>query len=214
VSINWSKLLPALLLLLFPLALLHGKNVRYRAVVRGWEGYWSRVFLLVWHPIDFVRAAVGAWFLAEALRVPDAYGLVRYTPYLVHGVVFVAATIIHTLVCNEPESAQAPFAFLAGLVLGYLPNFLFGYASFLTAGVAVLVATVLARGLNSPPVFFPVLALAVIALGVVFAQKKLLLPLGAIAPALGLPWLLTLLFPRDLVVPYLARPSLTPPSQT
>jgi hypothetical protein len=214
VSINWSKFLPALLLLLAPLALLHGKNVRYRAVVRGWEGYWSRVFMLAWHPVDFIRAATGAWLLAEALRVPDAYGLMRYMPYVIHGVVFVAATVIHTLTCKEPESAQAPFAFLIGLVVGYLPALLLGYAPFLTAVVAVLLAAVLARGLNSPAVFFPVLALAVIALGIVFAQKKLLLPLAAIAPALGLPWLLTLLFPRDLVVPYLMKPTVAPPLKT
>jgi hypothetical protein len=210
VSINWTKLLPALLLILFPFALLHGKNVRYRAVVRGWEGYWSRIFLLVWHPIDFLRAAVGAWLLAQAVAVPDAYGLLRYAPYVIHGAVFVTATIIQTLVCKEPDSAQAPFAFLIGLVLGYLPALLPGYAPLLTAAVAVLLAAVLARGLNAPAVFFPVLALAVVVLGVVFAQKKLLLPLAAIAPALGLPWLLTLLFPRDLIVPYLAKPSAAP----
>jgi hypothetical protein len=47
----------------------------------------------------------------------------------------------------------------------------------------------------------------VILLGVLFAQKKLLIPLAVVAPALALPWLLTLLFPRDVVVPYLAKPS-------
>src|SRR4051812_27241943 len=103
VLVNWSKLIPALLLLLTPVAILHGRHVRHRAVVRSWEGYWSRVVLLWSHPFDFARSALGGWWLAEALRVPDAHGVMRYTPFFVHAAVLMAASALQTLVCKEPE---------------------------------------------------------------------------------------------------------------
>lgn len=209
ILIDWSKFLPALLLLLTPIALFHGRQVRHRALPQDWSGYWQRTFSLGLHTIDFGRAMLGAWCLAEALTAhPSATGFMRFNPVLAKAGVLALAAALQTFVCKEPDSAHAPFAFLGGLVLGFLP---FHIASF-----SLLIAIVVAAGTRAPTVFFPVLSLAVVIVGALFEQKKLLLVVSCTAVVVGLPWLLVLLFPRQWVVTHVLKrtgaPS-TPPDE-
>ncbi len=198
--IDWAKLIPALLCLLTPIALFHGKRVRYRGVDQSWDGFWSRALILGLHPIDLLRATVGAWWLAEAFKVaPGAAGVMRYAPLAAQFGLLSLATTIQTMVCKETDAANAPFAFTAGLVIGYLPP--------LTAGFALVIAFVVAFGARVAPIFFPFLSLAVVGLGMLLNGKKYIYVLISVACAVALPWLLCLLFPRTLVVSYWFRRS-------
>jgi hypothetical protein len=81
--IDWLKLTGALVLLLPPIAVFERKNVRYRAVMRDWNGYWGRTLSHGLHWVDFLRAALGAWLLVEALPVSaEARGAARHVPLL------------------------------------------------------------------------------------------------------------------------------------
>jgi hypothetical protein len=201
--IDWAKFGPALLLLLIPIALFHGKRVRYRAVQREWDGYWGRTASLGLHAIDFGRAALGAWLLVEALKIaPGSVGTTRYGPTLIQAAVLGLATTLQTMVCKERYAAHAPFTFVAGLVVGFLPP--------LIAGLALLLAVVLAYGARTPAPFFPILSVSIAAFGVFLTGKRNLLTLVITACAVALPWLLCLLFPRPLVVSYLPRRTTTP----
>jgi hypothetical protein len=206
--IDWPKLIAALVLLWTPIALFHGKRVSYRALMRDWDGYWGRTLSLGLHTVDFARAALGAWLLLNALAAaPNAHGILRHTPLLVTAAVLLPAAAVQTLVCKEAETAHAPFAFMAGLVVGYMPPLMLGQVTpFLVAGFALLLTAVIAYGGSAPASFFPTLAVTLAASGVLFAQKKLLLPLAVLCSTVTLPWLLTLLFPRHFVVSYLKRP--------
>lgn len=114
--IDWLRLVPALVFLLTPIAVFHDKHVRYRALMRDWEGYWRRTLSLGLHTIDLLRALLGVWLLTEAVRrVPEAQGLMRFGAYFVHGAVLCVATVVQAVVCKEPEAAHAPFAFVVGL---------------------------------------------------------------------------------------------------
>lgn len=208
--IDWLKFIIALLLLLPPVALLHGKHTRYRALMRDWHGYWGRTFSDGSHAIDLVRAALGAWLMAVALtQAPGARGIAAYLPFITQAAVFAVAAALQTLVCKEPEAANAPFAFSAGLIIGFLPPLLPGFGPLLTVAFALLLAIVAASGANSPAAYFPVLSVAVVGLGLVFTQQKLKMALGVVAIASALPWLLTLLFPRHLVTSYRSRASVS-----
>ena len=202
--LDWIKLLPSLVLLLVPVALFHGERVRYRAVMRDWEGYWGKTFALGLHSIDFGRAALGAWWLAESLtRAPEAQGVMRYAPLIVQTVVLTLATALQTLFCKEPDEAHAPFAFVSGLVIGFLPPLMPSLTPTIIAGFALLLAIVVTAGTRSGAVYFPMLAAGVVGMGALFLQKKFLLPLIPLACGVALPWLLTLLFPRHFVSSYL-----------
>jgi hypothetical protein len=56
-----------------------------------------------------------------------------------------------------------------------------------------------------PLVYFPVLALSLPGLGFLFEGQKALLTVGIGGAVVMLPWLLTIMFPRDLVASYRAR---------
>ncbi len=205
--IDWPKLIFSLVLLLPPIALFHGERVRYRAVMRDWDGYWGRTFSLGFHSIDLLRAALGAWLLAEALqRAPEALGMMKYGAIVAKAAILAVAAVLQTSFCREPEAAHAPFAFVSGLVLGFLPP--------LVAGFGLGLAIVLTMGIHAPSVYFPLLAVTTAALGFLFTAKTLLYELISVTVAVTLPWLITLLFPRHFVSSYRARPkgaSLPPP---
>jgi hypothetical protein len=191
--IDWSKFLPALLLLLTPIALFHGKRVRHRALPQDWSAHWGRTFALGLHTIDFGRALLGAWYLTVALTArPGAGELARLYPLLAGAGVLAGAVVLQTFVCREPYSAHAPFAFVSGLVLGFLP--------IPVAAFALLLAIVTTYGTRAATAYFPVLGFATLASGLLFDPKKLFLPVLATAIVLILPWLLVLLFPRQWVV--------------
>jgi hypothetical protein len=196
--IDWFKLIAALILLLTPIGLFHGKKVRYRPIAHDWQRHWPRVLGLGLHLIDFLRAALGAWLLSEALtREPGAQGMLRFADALTQGGVLMVATILQAVVCKERDAAHAPFAFVAGLVLGFLPPAI--------ALFGLLLAIAITAGSRRPAAFFPLLAVSVAAMGFLFTRQKLLLQLVAVACAVTLPWLLTLLFPQELVLSYVTK---------
>ena len=125
--IDWVKLIPVLLLLLTPIGLFHGKHVHYREIVRDWEGFWGRTIGLGLHTIDFFRAALGAWLLVEAInRAPDAQGIMNYGAITARAGILALATVLQAVVCKDSEAAHAPFAFIAGLTVGFLPPLVAG----------------------------------------------------------------------------------------
>jgi hypothetical protein len=197
--IVWAKLLPALVLLMPPIALFHGRRVRYRAVMRDWDGFWLPTLALGLHTIDFARAALGAWWLAEAIpALPVSEDVIPFLPLLLQAAILAIATTLQTLVCKEPEAAHAPFAFVAGLVAGLVPP--------LIAGFGLLLAMVLALGSRVAAAFFPVLSLGVVGIGLLFTGKKFDYEIAVAAVPAILPFLVTLLFPRHFVSSYRGTP--------
>lgn len=204
--IDWLKFLAALVLLLVPISIFHGHKVRYRAIRRHWDRHWRQILALGLHLIDFGRAVLGAWLLAESLeRAPDANGLMRHAPILTQATLLCLAAILQTFSCREPDAAHAPFTFTAGVVAGFLPVTI--------ATLAILLAVAITMGARKPALYFPMLAVSVGVLGYALSGGALARPAGMVAVFVILPWLLTLLFPRQLVVSYLAKRSSdsTPP---
>ena len=196
--IDWIRFSSALVLLLTPIALFHGKKVRYRPIARDWDTHWSQILKLGLHTIDAGRAALGGWLLVDALASdPAAHGLMRYSVFLTRGAVLCLAVLLQTFVCKERDSAHAPFTFVSGLVFGvYSPTI---------AAFPVLLAIIVAGGSRTPLAFFPTLSLTLFALGILFGGKKMIIPLVLGMCAVMLPWLCSLLFSRDLVVSYRAK---------
>lgn len=201
--IDWFQLLPAFLLLLTPIALFHSQRVRYRPVDHGWSGYWTRTFSLGLHTIDFGRAMLGAWWLENSISTGSIIASdADYSATILQACVLMMAAVVQAFICKQRGAAHAPFAFVAGLAAGFLPP--------LIAVFAILLAVVISAGLRTPAIFFPLLSCAVFGTGLLFkhAQRaQQILPLAALAIAVALPWLLTLLFPRFFVSSYAARRS-------
>jgi len=196
--IDWPKFIVALILLLSPTSLLHGKKVRFRPISGEWERHWMQIFTLGSHTIDLARAAAGAWFLAASLQTaPGARGLLRYGVIVTEASVFAVAVALQTLICKEKGEANAPFAFLIGLTAGFIPPVI--------AGFALAVAIVAAAGSGVPAAFFPVLGLAISGMGFLFTGKKYLFDLATVSCCALLPWLLSLLFSRELMMAYRER---------
>jgi hypothetical protein len=197
--IDWLKLVPAILLLVTPIALFHGSKVRFRSLPSGFDSYWSRTFALGLHTVDFLRAILGAWLLVEAVALlPEAEGAVRFVPPAIQGGTLLVAMLLQTFVCKETDAANPPYAFALGVVAGFLPP--------LVAGFALFVAVMAALGVRSVGGFFPLLAIAVVAACQLFSQYKIdLLSQLALAGACMTPWLFTLLFPRHFVMAYAAK---------
>lgn len=197
--IDWSRFLPALVLLLTPGALLYpSKKVRYRDITRDWDEHWPRVLAHGLHAIDLGRAALGTWLLLAALQtVPDAHGFAKYAVLLTQGTIRILAVFLQTAVCREPEHANAPFAFVIGLLLAGI--------SPLVAVFACALAIPLAMGARAPAAFFPLLGLAHLGIGFWFKGKGAVLSLAFGAIAVTLPLLWSLLFRRDLVIGYRAK---------
>lgn len=196
--VDWLKFSAALLLLLTPVGIFHDRKVHYRPISREWGDHWAQIVSLGLHTIDFLRATVGAWLLIESLQsAPAARGLLRYAVISTQAAVALVGITLQSVVCKEADSANAPFAFLAGLVTGFLPP--------VVAGFAIMITVVIAAGARFPASFFPVLALAVPGMGLLFTGKKHLLILIVTAVTVLLPWLISLLFSLELVVSYRAR---------
>jgi len=196
--IDWLTFTPALCLLLLPIGLFHGKKIRFRAISSDWDGHWSSIFTLGLHWIDLGRAALGGWLLIQALtHAPGVAGFMRYSVLGTEGAVMVIAVGLQTFICKEEDSAHAPFAFVTGLVLGVYPP--------IVAGFSIVLAIALAAGSRVPVAYFPALGLLLAGIGFGFEGKKALLLLGLGTCALVVPWLFTIMFPRDLVFSYRAR---------
>jgi hypothetical protein len=197
--IDWLPFAGALALLLTPIGWFHGRKIHFRPISRDWDRHWAQTLSLGLHAIDLGRAALGTWWLAEAVHgVTGARGLASYAVLLTLGSIRVLAVFLQTVVCKEPDSANAPFAFVAGLMLGG--------TSPLIGVLALVLAITVAMGARAPAAFFPVVGLARLGLGFWFGGKGLLVTLVFGACAAMLPWLWSLLFSRELVVAYRARP--------
>lgn len=196
--IDWPRLIAALVLLLFPIGALHRGKVRCRPISREWNEHWGRIFLLWQHTFDLIRAGVGVWLLTGAIHLaPGAKGLLRYAPITSQAAVVVLGVFLQTIFCREEDSANAPFAYLIGLLAGYLPP--------VVAGFSILITLVITMGSRFPSAFFPVLALASAGMGFLFTGKKHALILIVAGTACLVPWLFSLLFSRDLVISFRAR---------
>ena len=196
--IDWLTFAPALCLLLVPIGLFHGKKIHFCDISREWDGHRSAILALGLHWIDLGRAALGGWLLIHALKhAPGVAGFMRYSILGTEGAVMVLAVGLQTFVCKEEDSAHAPFAFVTGLVLGVYPP--------IVAGFSIVLAIALAAGLRIPVTYFPALGLLLAGIGFWFEGKKAIILLGLGTCALILPWLFTIMFPRDLVFSYRAR---------
>lgn len=196
--IDWPMLCGALALLLLPIGLFHGARTRQRALTSDWSGYWGRILGHGFHTIDFGRATLGAWYLVECLAAaPDATGLAAHASLLVQAAVLATGIVLQTFVCKERHAACAPFAYAAGLAAGFLP---------VTVGwFALTLAVVFTLGVRAPGLFFPGLGAAVAAVSLLMSGLQPEPAHFALAGVAGLPWLLTLLFPRELTAACLAR---------
>jgi hypothetical protein len=180
------------------MGLFYGKSIRYRAIMSEWGARRSRIFGLPHHSIDLIRAAAGAWLLAHAFAPPDplAVGLTKYTPALIQGGVILLGVLLQTIVCREPDSLNAPFAYLVGLTVGFLPP--------LVAGMALVLALTVALGTRVPALFFLTLAAAVMVAGLLFIGRKSIPMVAPICASAFMPWILALLFSRELTVTHWA----------
>ncbi len=195
--IDWTKFAPALLLLLVPIGLFHGPKVRFRSISREWTDHWHQILALGLHWIDFGRAIIGAWWLNEALTLQGgATGVARYYVLIAQAVVLLVAVALQACVCREEDSANAPFLFVSGIVIGFYPPIIAGFPLILAATVIL--------GLRTPTAYFPVLAIFLTGIGFAF-DRRILTKLLIGACAIALPWLFSLLFNRDLVVSYRAK---------
>ncbi|HVS53448.1 MAG TPA: hypothetical protein VHD62_13915 [Opitutaceae bacterium] len=198
-TIEWLKFLPSLVLLLTPVRIFHGDSVHVRAISRGWDRHWAQVLTLTLHGLDLTRAALGSWLLIDSLSVPGAHGVAAQVPFLAQGAIRLAAVLLQTVPCKERDCVNAPFAFVIGLLLG-------GHSP-LAAVFAIVLTVTLASGARTPAAFFPLLALSFPAASFLFGKVPLLQKSAFGAGAALLPWLWALLFSRELVVSYRARPS-------
>ncbi len=198
--IDWLKFPAALFLLFLPMRLFHGEKVRFLAISRDWETRRTLILTLGLHWIDLGRAALGGWLLIQSLALaPGAPGFMRYSVPLTLSAIMILAVCLQTFICKELDSANAPFAFVTGL--------LFGVFSPVNAGFPILLALTAAAGSRVPVAYFPVLALSLAGVGFAFdGRKALVLLAGGCCAALA-PWLLSIMFPRDLVLSYRARRS-------
>jgi len=198
--VDWIRFATALVLLLTPIAVFHGKHVHYRPIRRDLDAHWSRILRLGLHAFDAARGALGGWLLVHALGGdPAAHGFFRHGAMLTQGAVLLAAVTAQTCFCREPDCSHAPFAFVAGLLFGFCPPVI--------AGFSLVLALAVAGGSRTPAAFFPTLSVAALALGVLLGGKALVVKLIFGLCAILLPWLYSLLFSRDLVISYRARRS-------
>jgi hypothetical protein len=199
-TIDWIKFIPALVLLLTPADLFNGgAKVRYRDVMREWDGYWLRTLAHGMHTIDLARGALGTWLLLDSLHgAPNPHGFARYEVIVVQGIIRVTAILIQTVVCREENSINAPFTFVIGLLLAGI--------SPVVALFAVALALPIALGSRTPVAFFPVVALAHLGIGFWFKGKSAVFSLSFGAIGAMIPFLWAIMFRRDLVVAYRAKP--------
>lgn len=192
--IAWPLFAPALLLLLTPVSVFHGRRFHYRGISRHWEASWMNLPSLGLQAADLARAALGTWLLVEALSLPPGVsgGSARYLLLGVQGGVMALGALLQTVPCREPDSAYAPFAYATGLLIGFAPPLIIAFGL-----TMALVATI---GTRIPALYFTVLPAATLGAAFLFTGKKLLLNLGLLGFAIMLPWLVSLLFSRELVL--------------
>ena len=196
-TINWPVFIPALILLLTPIGIFHGRKVRYRSLRSDWDRHWPQIFSLGLHAIDLTRAALGGWLLINVLKAAAGPATHWWQPVVLQWSVILIAVILQVRICKEERALNAPFAYFVGLVFGLYPPQI--------AGFPLLLATVAAAGSRTPAAFFPVLSVLLVGLGALFSDLKISYNLIYGAVVILLPWLWSLLFSRTLVITYRAK---------
>lgn len=194
--VDWPFFGPALALLLFPIGLFHGRRTRFRSLSRDWSGQWSLFFTQPHHLADLLRAAAGGWLLAHALQTPPGASL--YALLLTQVAVVILGMTLQSVVCREPDSALAPFAYVMGLAAGFLPP--------IVAGPAFVIAAVATLGTRIPAIAFLALAVSVGAFGAFFLGRSKVIVVAPLVIAPLVPPLLALLFSRELGTTHRTRP--------
>lgn len=196
--IDWPRFLAALALLLTPVIVFHHRRVRLRHLDREWAGYFSRALTLGTHYIDAGRAALGALLLLDSLSVSSgAAGTAQLALLGTQAAVLTLGSTIQTLVCREAGAAHAPFAYVAGLALGFFP--------LVPSFIALVFSVAVVLGVRHAASFFPVLAVAVAAVSHLLSGGLAPVRLAVGSFAIALPWFLTLLFPRPMMASHMAR---------
>lgn len=119
-------LAPAILLLWLPTALLIGRRRRrnLRGSKRNAAVALPALLRSSWSWVDFLRAALGAWLLANLAILPptepDSSTGRILCPFLVLGVLF-AGVVAQTLLTGSRHLRIAPLFYLVGLAAGVLP---------------------------------------------------------------------------------------------
>jgi hypothetical protein len=129
--------------------------------------------------------------------LPNPHGLAKYAVVLTQGFIRVLAVLVQTVACRQADSANAPFAFVTGLLLTGL--------SPLVSLFSLAVAIPAAMGSRVPAAFFPVLAIAHLGFGFWFNGQGAIVGLGFGAVAAILPLVWALAFRRELVITYRAK---------
>lgn len=207
--IDWPYFVAALVLLLTPIGFFHGRRVHYRPLERQWgETHLLETLSFGLHAIDLMRATLGAWLLLTSLEsVPGTRGLIRHGMLVIPAAVLCLGVMLQSLVCREPDSSHAPFSFVTGVVIAYcIPvNGSFSPMLALVGGFALVLSIVVALGTRAGPAFFPSLALLLPALGFVLIGTSAILKVAGVAVMALLPWLLSMLFSRHMVLAYRSR---------
>lgn len=196
--IDWPIFIAALLLLLTPIGLFHNRKVRCQPLAHEWDIRVKQVFAHGLHTIDLLRATLGGWLFSEAIALaPAAPAESGYEVLFVQCAMLAVAVALQTVVCRESRSVYAPFAFVAGLVLGFSP--------LATSIIALVLATAITAGLRAPGAFFPFVTVSLLGIGMLFGGLKSVLSLASVAVAASVPWVWTLLFSQQFVISYRAK---------
>lgn len=201
--IDWIQLLGAVLLLVPPAAAFQGRKIRYLPAGRDWDGHWRWIATVRWHWIDLVRGAVGAWLLLRAASAaPDASGLARLGPTMVHAAVLWPSVLLQTLVRRDLALLHGPFLWISGVAAAFF--------SPTVSLFAIPLALALTGGLRSAPAYFPLLALSIGALALLLGGLSQAGRVAVLAATALLPTFSALLLAKPLAVTYQRRRSSEP----
>lgn len=198
-TIDWIRIAGALLLLLPPIALFHGKKIRYRNVDKDWDQHWRQALTLGTHVIDFARAIAGGWMLMIALGnadqnpVPATHGV---SLIILLATIFLACAL-QTIIPKRQDMMHAPLFYVAGLG--------FGCFHVLHVSIALLLAIALTFGIRKPSLLFLVYAVSLTAILTLFFGSGYMKFAAIVSAGIVLPWVLSMMFQREFVVSYRAR---------
>ena len=194
---DWIEITKALVLLLFPLGLALGKNLRlctYAQLsdldVPHWIVSWVLVPIL-W--VDPLRAFLGTWFLCDAITLdPHQKGTFVQLPILIAIGVLGVALLVQIFVVRKAESMLAPMGYAGGMLLALnIPP--------VAAVFAIILAVAGASAMRNWASFFAIAAVAAVAFGFLFKGNHLWL--AGCGALLLLPAVIGFISQREYVMP-------------
>lgn len=191
-AVDWPTFFTAVALLLAPLPLFFGRNVRYHDLSHSWANHASCVFGLSWHWLDLLRSLAGTWLLMYSLGFTDRDGGPAPDRFAIPllALMVLLSVIVQVVACKFPDSFHAPFAAVIALIVLLLPPF----PSVLTLVSALTVAV----AFRSPVAFFAAVPFA--AALVCFLLYRNFVILGIVGAASFIPAVLPTMFRRNLVL--------------